>query len=543
MKPANTILISALAGFLVSPALAAVRVQNTATGKTLGIAQGGQVLVKFSASAGADCLKAHGGIPGAAVLGKMESTGWTQIALPPAVSIEQAMAAYAGDAGHVLEVQPNYIYHPIGTVPNDPMAPCPVPFDSSKPTCQYWLEQVDAYGGWSFETGASSRTTVAILDTGIETTHPDLAANLHAANRMYNAVTQTTGAAAAADILGHGTGVAGMAAAVGNNAVGIAGMNWSAKILPVQIFHNGTGGSDCAVGDVCANDADIVRGIEYVVSVATANVSEFGRTVINMSLGCKPGSDAIECPASCSSALQTAITVALNNNIPVVAASGNADPENNYFLAVQCPAKLLNVVAVGATSSGGTIASFSGRGPELDVVAPGDIVLTTKLGGGYSAQRGTSFASPLVAGLVSLLMSAKPDVSTATIVYTLRNSAEDLGSAGFDTTYGWGEVDAFSALRLLTRGSLAALTGKPEAYPNPFHNGGSNSLTIRIPPAFQGNNLNVQFYTMAGELVDTQRSLSWDGRNEAGQRVASGVYIYTVRTDKGFLKGRVAVIH
>ncbi|MBI4248782.1 MAG: S8 family peptidase [Elusimicrobia bacterium] len=533
MKLANTILISAFSCLLVSPALAAVRVQNLSTGKTLGIAQGGQVLVKFSASAGAGCLQAHGQIPGASILDKMESSGWTQIALPPSVSIEQAMAAYGGDAGHVVDVQPNFIYHPVGTAPNDPMA-----------ASQYWLEQVDAYGGWSFETGASSRTTVAVLDTGIETTHPDLAANLHAANRMYNAVPPTsTGTAAVADILGHGTGVAGMAAAVGNNAVGIAGMSWSAKILPVQIFHNGTGNPDCDIGDVCANDADIVRGIEYVVSAATSNVSEFGRTVINMSLGCKPDILEAECPPNCTTAMQNAITLASNNNILVVAASGNSDSSNGFFTQVQCPAKIANVVAVGATTLGGAIANFSGRGSELDVVAPGQSVLTAKTSGGYGNQTGTSFASPLVAGLVSLLMSAKPDVSTATLVDTLRNSAEDLGSAGFDTTYGWGEVDAYAALRLLTRGSLTALTGKPEAYPNPFHNDGSKTLTIRIPPAFQGNNLNVQFYTMTGELVDTQRSLSWDGRNEAGRRVASGVYIYTVRTDKGFLKGRVAVIH
>lgn len=532
-------LATALA-FLCSPSLsyaAGIRVKHFRTGEVLGNAVPGEVLVKFSPSATPEERERISRGIGAKAVKEISGIGWTRVKLAEGTSVEEAMRYYS-QSGQVSNTQPNFFYRALGQVPNDP-----------KLSGQYALPQISAFAGWEFQTGLppAGKTTVSVIDTGVDTTHPDLTAKTTPTMPYWrNTFSNNSNVS---DLLsnGHGTGVAGVAAASTNNSAGIAGISWGGQILPIQVFHNGTdpsGVTDCRPSEVCANDADVVEGITWTVAVATTNPGDLGRTIINMSLGCTPGSDPQECPTNCTATMQSAVQLALNSNIPVVAAAGNEHPFFNPNKVVECPAIIPGVIAAGATREGGEIASFSANGPQLWVAAPGEDVLLTANGGGYINNSGTSFSAPAVAGLISLILSEDPLASTTTVRTILQETADDFGELGHDNIYGFGQVNVFKALRRADRGTIADFAGEKSltAFPNPFRPSSQSQATIEIPPGLDGAGLSIKIYTMSGELVRSLNTRSWDGRNDSGRQVASGVYLYLVQTERGKGRGRIAVL-
>jgi subtilisin family serine protease len=195
-----------------------------------------------------------------------------------------------------------------------------------------------------------------------------------------------------------------------------------------------------------------------------------------------------------------------------------------------CPANENNVIAVSATDSKDNLASFSSTGQQIWVAAPGVSVL--------------SFSSPHVAGLVALLLSANPLLMPPQIRTNLQESSDHLGTPGFNNDFGYGRINAYKALHLAERGTLSDFEGQAKvvAFPNPAKFS-SGSVTFVLPPSLQGSNLTIKLYTIAGELVRQLTGLTWDGRNDAGAEVATGTYIFLVKTDAGSARGRVAVIH
>jgi subtilisin family serine protease len=225
-----------------------------------------------------------------------------------------------------------------------------------------------------------------------------------------------------------------------------------------------------------------------------------------------------------------------------VAAAGN-DPASG----VMCPGKIPGVISAEATDKNDNIANFSSSGPEAWVAAPGVDVLVTEgvvNGGGTGVASGTSFSSPHVAGLVALMLAADPTLTPTQVRTDLKMASDDLGPPGFDNFYGWGRINAFKTLRLIKRGTLADFQGeyKVIAFPNPAHFS-NGSVTFALPPSLQGSNLSIKMYTMSGELVRTLNGNTWDGKNDAGLMVATGTYIFLVKTDSGQARGRVAVVH
>ncbi len=213
---------------------------------------------------------------------------------------------------------------------------------------------------------------------------------------------------------GHGTFVAGTVAAESNNASWVAGVCWTCTIMPVKVLGSSGSGSTF----------DVAAGIDWART--------HGADVINLSLG----------SADPSATLQTAVDAAWNAGIVVVAASGNNNGPVLY------PAAYDSALAVGATNSAGAKASFSNYGPSLDVMAPGESVVSTVLDSGtgtYGAGSGTSFAAPHVAGVVGLMI-ADGITDKTTIVSTLKSTATDMGGAGFDNLTGWGIVNAADAI-------------------------------------------------------------------------------------------------
>jgi subtilisin family serine protease len=307
---------------------------------------------------------------------------------------------------------------------------------------QWHFPPVQAPTAWDVSTG--SNVVVAVVDTGISQGGEDLLCQTLVA--PFNAITDTPGSAV--DDEGHGTHVAGTIAQCTNNGVGVAGLAYGARLMPVKVLgSNGSGYS-----------SDIAQGIDW----ARTN----GAQVINMSLG---ASCATTWPGCSSSIEDAAISAATSAGIVVVVASGN---DNSPY--VSTPANNPNVISVGAVRYDLQRAPYSNYGSGLDVVAPGgdmtvdqngdgypDGVLQETFGQGgwgYYFLDGTSMATPHVAAAVAILKAAFPSATRDQITSALLTSAKDLGAAGYDPYYGNGLIQVKDALTALATPSPVTIS-------------------------------------------------------------------------------------
>lgn len=296
---------------------------------------------------------------------------------------------------------------------------------------QWPLINREVPGAW--EMGATGQgMTVAVVDTGIALEHPDLKDNLVPG---YNSMTGSEEAGANRDNNGHGTEVAGVIAAERND-LGVVGVAYQAKIMPIKAIGASGVGYDDAIAD----------GIVWA--------ADHGAKIINLSLGSENGSVA-------SDILRQAVAYADNKGCLLIAASGNYDPESEANPGVSYPAADPRVLAVTAADAAGKVTNYSAAGPEVDLAAPGDSIPTdgwSRAGGyGYTYASGTSLAAPFVSGEAALIWSQHPEWSRDQVVETLEQGAEDLGFPGRDDHYGYGLVDVKLALTL-TDQTLAATT-------------------------------------------------------------------------------------
>lgn len=268
------------------------------------------------------------------------------------------------------------------------------------------LAKIQADRGWDITVGSSS-VTIAVIDTGADASHPDLQGKLIAGRDFVNNDDDP------ADDQGHGTHVAGTAAAATNNNVGIAGMAWDVKVMPVKALSSAGAGAH----------SWIANGIVW----ATDN----GADVINMSLG----------GPYTSATMQQAVNYAWEQGSVVIAAAGNGRTSNPTY-----PAAYENAMGVSASTQSDERASFSNYGNYVSVASPGVSIMSTTRGGNYQAWSGTSMATPHVAGLAALIKSIHPDWTNAQIRETLEETAIDLGTPGWDPIFGWGRIDAYEAL-------------------------------------------------------------------------------------------------
>lgn len=391
--------------------------------------------------------------------------------------VAQAVTALRGD-GRVAAAQPNYVVHasaasmPVKTAGITPQA---VPTD---PLYQYqWdMSLLGMSNAWDTDTG-SSDVVVAVVDSGVMSSHPDLQANVPYAG--YDFVLNQAGATTpVSDGIYHGTHVAGTIGAVAGNGSGIAGMNWHVSILPVRVLQNN--GSGTAVG----TSVDIARGIEYAAGLSVYNGNNVLVTppvqarVINLSLG-----------GSAPSPLEDdAVAAATGNGTVVVAATGNDTTNctsplqyatNTSPSAVGYPAAYPTTIAVGSVDydeGAGTFAvsCFSDSGaPATDsqgvtVVAPGGWLFNNgtpvppvpgipdETGWGalgvvstywdstsntatYAADEGTSMAAPHVAGLAALMLAENPKLTPTQVKLILENTAYGSNSAN-QKYFGYGLI-------------------------------------------------------------------------------------------------------
>lgn len=292
-------------------------------------------------------------------------------------------------------VERDYVAHTGSVTPNDPNFPS-----------QWHLAQISAPAAWNLSTGSAS-IVAAVIDSGVDGTHPDLKAKLVPGWNFVDNNSNT------GDVLGHGTAVAGTIAAASNNGIGVAGVTWNTLIMPLVVVDEND----------YASYSNMAAAIQYA--------ADHRAKVINLSLG----------GPSASFALQNAVNYASNKGATIFAAAmnnGNSD--------MQYPAACTSVVAVSATDNTDRLASFSSYGGWITLSAPGTNILTTNPGGGYGYWMGTSFSSPIAAGVAALALAVNPALTNSALVALLEQTADDLGPAGIDPFFGWGRVNAFKAL-------------------------------------------------------------------------------------------------
>lgn len=274
---------------------------------------------------------------------------------------------------------------------------------------QAYLSTVRLPQAWDRTKGSTSQV-IAVVDTGVNGLHEDLTGRTVTGYDAINGVILS--GASNSDQNGHGTMVAGIAAANTNNGLGVAGVAWTARIMPVRVL-----GSDGS-----GQDSDIAAGITWA--------ADHGAKVINLSLG-GPGDSAV---------LHEAVKYATGKDVVVVVAAGNDGDDTPQY-----PAAYPEVVAVGATDSTGDLTDFSSWGDWIDVAAPGFGIVSTYQNS-YAVGDGTSFAAPIVSGVAALMRTAFPSWTPAQVLARLRVTARDAGPRGVDPYYGYGVVDAYYAV-------------------------------------------------------------------------------------------------
>ena len=327
----------------------------------------------------------------------------------------------------VRYAEPNSTIHVENTATNDPGLSTQWALDSTN------YAGIDAAAAWGVTQGSSS-TIVAVIDSGLDLTHPEFAGRVWTnagevngkpgvdndgdglANDLHgwNFLTNTSDVS---DDNGHGTHVSGILAATGNNGIGVAGVNWKAQIMPLKfIGADGNGSVD-----------DAIRAIYYAV--------DHGARVINASWG---GGDHVQ-------TLTDAISYANVHNVVFVTAAGNESVNNGVRRSYPADDRLPNTISVAAIDINGALASFSNYGATtVDIAAPGVNIRST-VPGGYATYSGTSMSTPYVSGVVSLLVGLHPELTAAQLVQRVLNAAKPLPSLQGKVITG-GVVDAANAV-------------------------------------------------------------------------------------------------
>ncbi len=438
------------------------------------------------------------------------------VKLPPGRTVDDALARLR--AHPLVEfAEPNLVIR-VKSLPTD-----------TEHSRQWSLAKIHANQAWAANVAGadgSAAVIIAVVDTGVLSSHSEFTGKLVTGFNALNDSSDTE------DDHGHGTGVASVAAAAADGT-GMVGVARNARIMPIRVL-----------------DATGVTG-EFTIMKGMLWAAQHGADVINMSLG---SCDENGCPpGSVTGAEATEQAHALGAIL--VAATGNEGTAN-----VSYPAGYPYVIGVGATDKNDAITFYSNTGPAVDVVAPGgggsvnpcdDLVdmLAATLStpffcygnavNSYITEAGTSFASPVVAGLAAVLLGVDPSRTPDAIAALIQRTADQPGGGtGWNPTYGYGRVNMYRALTgALSAPPAAADTGW--AWPNPFSPALDRHTTFTIP-AGAGQDVRVSVYDQAGHLIwdaayaaaqtagmdlYTSSPIRWNGRDTAGRRAAGGVYL------------------
>lgn len=386
----------------------------------------------------------------------------------------------------VQYIQPNHKVE-IATKPNDRLY-----------ASQTYLQQIRAEAAWDVVTENRS-ITIAVVDTGVDLTHVDLRSNLVRGVNLIDRSKQPQ------DDNGHGTNVAGIIGAVGNNEQGIAGIVWRTRIMPIKALEANGSGDESKLGE----------GIRYAV--------DNGAKIVVLSLGLY----------KYSPFMQEVVQHAEDNGVLLVAATGNDGQ------AVKYPAAYPTVLAVGGVNQNNTITNKSNFGPELDIVAPWQVYTTAK-DGGYVTNEGTSMAAPQAAGAAALILAKYPNMKPYQIRNLLRQTAQDIGPNGWDEQSGYGMLRLD---RALTEGYQANLyrdnNTRRLAKPMPLNsmfsaslNGGTDQDWFSIQAPYNGS-ITFQFSAETTNRLSQMELVYYAGNSSQGTTYQNLLEPITVSINNG----------
>jgi thermitase len=383
-----------------------------------------RIVVKFKEGLSSAHVAQLHASQGTTVVDEIPRIGVQILSVPPG-EVEAKIAAFRADPG-VEYAEPDYIAQPTYE-PNDPYYG-----DGT----QWGPQKIFAPQAWDFCKG-DSNVAVAVIDWGVDLQHPDLATEMWTnpseipdngfdddgngyIDDVYGWDFAYNDNDPRQDDYGHGSHVAGIAAAATDNGVGIAGVAFNSSVMAVKV-----GYTDPESGKHLARYTDIAYGIMYA--------ADNGAKVINLSLG----------GYGYSLGLKGAVNYAWDAGCVLVGAVGNNNKSDPLY-----PAAYDNVIGVSATDQNDAKASWSNYGVHVAVAAPGSSIYSTYWNDGstYAHMSGTSMAAPHVAGLAALLFAQDDTRTNAAVRSVIEGSADDLGDAGWDQYYGYGRINAYKAL-------------------------------------------------------------------------------------------------
>lgn len=371
----------------------------------------------------------------------------------------QAAEAWEEDAD-IDYIEPNYVYHAVAT-PNDPS------WSSS-----WGVAGINAPSIWPFTQGEGVK--VAVIDTGVDASHPDLA------GRVLPGADLVNDDGDAGDDHGHGTHVAGTIAALVNNGLDVGGVAPQAKIIPIKVLNASGQGYN----------ADIANGV--------LEAADRGAKIINLSLG---GTDNSE-------TLRRAIADVQARGVVVIAAAGNDGVSTPFY-----PAANEGVIAVAAVDQARRKADFSNHGDYIDIAAPGVAIGSTKKGGGVASMSGTSMASPHVAGAAALLMAQYPNLKAGHVLRLMQSGGQATSGFSGNVPKALNVEEAFvqyPTLDFQAPSSVLGLTGVA---------GAPGEVTLSWAPSTD-NSGSVSYRVFRdGEPVGTTASITYTDRGVAKQAV------------------------
>lgn len=376
---------------------------------------------------------------------------------------------------------------------------------------QYFLKKIQAREAWNITQG-SPNIIVAVVDNSVLTSHQDLQANLvpgyDVADNDNNPNPPPGAICGSFPCVewGHGTHCAGDVSAVTNNDIGVSGIGFNTKVMPVKSTHD-------------TSSADVIdmpdEGIAYAMT--------HGANVISLSWG-GPGTAVCE---------QVLINAALGKGVVIVAAAGNNDSILWYY-----PASYKGVICVGSTDSTDIISPFSNYGPQIDVMAPGNQIFSTFAynDSSYREFTGTSMSTPIVAGLCALVLAVHPDYTPAQVKAAIIAGCDDISAEnpGYAGMLGAGRINAFRTLG----GTETAIPGLPAGetvkfFPNPFATNLHVSINEEALPAI------IELTDVNGQLVLTQEITSGFFNEIPAGQLQNGMYLMRVITPNGVTTAKV----
>jgi uncharacterized repeat protein (TIGR01451 family) len=434
-----------------------------------GTSVSGEVLVKIQSSASTNEVAAIQHIAGVdqsdRIANLKSGTIWR---LHSAGQSAEALTAALQKNPNIVYVEPNYLLRADDT-PNDTFY---AQLWSLKNTGQTVSgtpgiagADISAEAAWSVTTG-SSTIVVGVVDTGIDYTHPDLAANIWsnpggkgnvlcaAGTHGFNAITKTCDPK---DDYYHGTHVSGTIGAVGNNSLGVTGVNWTTSLMGLKFLDSSGNGTT----------ADAIAAIDFAVQAKLDGVNV---RILSNSWG----------GGGFSKALLDEINKANENDILFVASAGNSSSNNDTYPQFPAGYNTPNMIAVAATDNRDALAYFSNYGPtSVHLGAPGVNILSCYLGSSYTTASGTSMAAPHVSGVAALVLAKTPSLTTAQVKSAILDNTDPISSLSGKTITG-GRLNAARAVGAALGPDYAILVNPlTRSVPQ----GGSTTYTVTLSPS------------------------------------------------------------